>query len=151
MARIRKVLFFSAVTLFVIFGAFLLFGQFALKQYVSSLRASGEKVRLEELYDSLSKNVPDTTGALTNVVARLGPAPVKAPAILQLSSPGTATIAWQQAELVVENGPTAGGKSAQSGTNYSWKRLRTELDKKSADLAELRKILQNPAANEGSR
>jgi len=117
-----------------------------LNGYIEELRARGEKMTFEELIASLSPHTNDSLAVLTNVVLQLGALPGDATNIdiMHYVGPGRAQVAWNLSE------PTW-AVSAVCGSRVTWTDVGDRVARMAAQLAELRKAMQNPAPNAGYR
>ena len=122
-----------------------LFGTYALKTYQAELRAKGEKVTLSELSASLTPCLPDSSLALSNVIAKLGPPPATITNLnlMHFVSLGRARVAWRQ--------PVPPWSSTCEPSAASWPGLSDCLGQRSGPLADLRLALKQPPLNAGPR
>ena len=122
-----------------------LFGTYALQNYQTELRAKGEKVTLSELAGSLTPCLPDSSLALSNVFAKLGPPPayITNLNLMRFVSLGRARVAWRQ--------PLPPWSSTCETSAASWPGLSNCLGQKAGPLADLRVALKQPPPNAGPR
>jgi hypothetical protein len=116
----------------------------SLQRYKAELRARGEKLTFDELLRSRSTNVVNTMTPLSTAVLTLGdarflPTPVEG---RKYVSPGRARVGW--------GGDYPSWLSTNSASaRPTWADLAAEMADAQPALAEIRRALQDPAANAG--
>jgi hypothetical protein len=121
------------------------FGNYALQSYLTRLRGKGERVTVSELAASLSLCVPDSSGSLSNIVARLGPPPANFTNanLMHFVSLGRACVAVRQ--------PAPPWSPTCAASVASWIGLSNRVTQTAVPLADLRVAMKHPALNGGPR
>ncbi len=102
----------------------------AVERYRKQLRSQGEKVTIEELTPSISKEGENGGPALVQAAGMLYYVPTNAPPAMKIIAPGRVMVAWAEAVL-----------PSEKSTNI-WPRLTAEIDGRRDALTGIRAALQ---------
>jgi type II secretory pathway pseudopilin PulG len=144
---VRALVFLGALVL--VLGVIALLGarsgdRSALQQYLTELRAKGEKLTFADLTRGRQTNTNGSYPIITNAVAKFSGARFY-PGLLEVRKyvgPGQASVTWRQAS------PTW-IQSAGSASRGAWEEFATQMQAAQGALQEIREALKEPAADAG--
>ena len=148
MSKLVRVLVFLGALVLVL-AAMALLGarsgdRIALQQYLTELRAKGEKLTFADLTRGRQTNTNGSYDIITNAVAKFSGARLY-PGLLEVQKyvgPGQARVTWRQAS------PTW-MQSAGSASRGAWEEFATQMQAAQGTLQEIREALNEPAADAG--
>src|ERR1035441_9334865 len=148
MSKLVRVLVFLGALVLVL-AAMALLGartgdRIALQQYLTELRAKGEKLTFADLTRGRQTNTNGSYDIITNAVAKFSGGRFY-PGLLEVRNyvgPGQVSVTWRQAS------PTW-MQSAGSASPGAWEEFATQMQAAQGALQEIREALKEPAADAG--